>query len=139
MNAPVSFPILFYDGVCNFCNATVRFVLSHEREPVFRFAALQSAQARALLAPLGVAAEDLSSMLVLYQGRLLRESDAALHVLSRLHAPWRWLSVFKIVPRALRDYVYRAIGARRYRWWGRSDVCIPVPATTRTRFLNESE
>ncbi|MGQ0696615.1 MAG: thiol-disulfide oxidoreductase DCC family protein [Panacagrimonas sp.] len=135
----MSAPILFYDGVCNFCNATARFVLSHERAPEFRFAALQSAQARALLAPLGIAAGDLSSMLVLHDGRLLRESDAALHVLSHLAAPWRWLAVFRFVPRGLRDSVYRAIGTRRYRWWGRSEACIPIPATTRTRFLTESE
>ena len=108
----MSDPILFYDGVCNFCNASVRFVLKHERAPEFRFAALQSQSAQALLRPLGVASDDLGSMLVLVNGILLRESDAVLYVASRLRPPWSWLTLLSFVPRPIRDAAYRAVGAR---------------------------
>lgn len=132
----MSDPILFYDGVCNFCNASVRFVLKHERAPEFRFAALQSQSAQALLRPLGVASDDLGSMLVLVNGTLLRESDAVLYVASRLRPPWSWLTLLSFVPRPIRDAVYRAVGARRYRWWGRSAVCVPMAHAARTPSLN---
>jgi len=132
----VSDPILFYDGVCNFCNASVRFVLKRERAPEFRFAALQSQSAQALLRPLGVASDDLGSMLVLVNGTLLRESDAVLYVASRLRPPWSWLTLLSFVPRPIRDAAYRAVGARRYRWWGRSVVCVPMAHAARTPSLN---
>ncbi|MEN8665475.1 MAG: DUF393 domain-containing protein [Polycyclovorans sp.] len=132
----MSDPILFYDGVCNFCNASVRFVLKRERAPEFRFAALQSQSAQALLRPLGVAPDDLSSMLVLVNGTLLRESDAVLYVASRLRPPWSWLTLLSFVPRPIRDAAYRAVGARRYRWWGRSAVCVPMAHAARTPSLN---
>ncbi len=132
----MSDPILFYDGVCNFCNASVRFVLKRERAPEFRFAALQSQSAQALLRPLGVASDDLGSMLVLVNGTLLRESDAVLYVASRLRPPWSWLTLLSFVPRPIRDAAYRAVGARRYRWWGRSVVCVPMAHAARTPSLN---
>ena len=136
-------PILFYDGDCGLCDATVRFVLRHERGAEFRFAPLQAPLARRLLAPHGVAAGDLSSMLVLEGGRLWRESDAAARILRRLRMPWRLLAeAMALCPRGLRDRAYRFVGRRRHRWFGRSRAqACPVAAApasaaeVRERFL----
>ena len=133
MNAP----ILFYDGVCRFCDASVRFVLRHERQPRMCFMALQAREAASLLAPHGIASDDLSSMLVLDGDRLLRESDAAIFLARGLRQPWRLLGTsLRFIPRRLRDAAYRSIGRRRYQWWGRSTRCIPVPPEHRHRFLD---
>ena len=91
-------PVLLFDGQCNLCNATVRFILDHERGPEFRFAPLRSDRARELLAPFAVDPDDLSSILVLEDGAVYRESEAALRVLVRLAAPWRWLGVLRMLP-----------------------------------------
>lgn len=134
MNAPV----LFYDGVCNFCNASVRFVVRHERSPVMRFAALQSPTAATLLTPYGIAPGELSSMLVLENGRLYRESDALIAVARHLRPPWCWFGALRRTPKGLRDAVYRAVGARRYRWWGRRPqhaACSIVDRVPAHRFL----
>lgn len=132
-------PILFYDGVCHFCDASVRFVLQHERAAHLRFMPLQADEARALLAPHDIAQDDLSSMLVLDQDRLLRESDAAIFLSRQLKQPWRWLgTLLSLLPKRFRDAGYRAIGRRRYQWWGRSDVCLPVPYESRHRFLGSN-
>ena len=132
-------PILFYAGVCHFCDATVRFVLRHEQRPTMRFMALQSEQAPRYLAQHGVTHGDLKSMLVLDGDHLLRESEAALFLCRQLRWPWRWLGgLLALVPRRLRNAAYRIIGSKRYRWWGRSDVCLPVPTQHRHRFLDLS-
>lgn len=134
----MSAPVILYDGVCSFCNASVRFVLQHERAPgVLGFAPLQSAFGRAHLARHGMAEDDLSSMRVLVDDRLLDASTAALFIAGYLRAPWRWLRVLRIVPRPLRDAVYHFIGRRRYRWWGRTDTCQPIPAASRDRFFTD--
>ncbi|MFT3817280.1 MAG: DCC1-like thiol-disulfide oxidoreductase family protein [Rubrivivax sp.] len=112
-------PLLLFDGDCALCDRTVGFVLRHERAPEFLFVPLGSPAARLMLAPKGVDADALTSMLVLIDGRVLRESGALIAVLARLRSPWRCLRFVSLVPGRLRDAAYRFIGARRYRWWGR--------------------
>ena len=47
-------PILLFDGECNLCNATVQFIIRHDRKSLFRFASLQGNYGRRLLASLGM-------------------------------------------------------------------------------------
>lgn len=42
MALPLSASVVLFDGVCNFCNAWVRFVVRHDSAAIFRFAAQQS-------------------------------------------------------------------------------------------------
>ncbi len=130
-------PVVLFDGVCNLCNATVNFVLDRERGEGLRFASLQSAAGRALLREHGreVAAGDPESVLLVEGGRVYDRSTAALRVARLLRWPWRALGVFVLVPRPLRDLVYRWIARHRYRWFGKSDVCrVPTPEL-RARFM----
>jgi len=41
--------IILFDGVCNFCNGAVNFVINRDREGYFKFAALQSRMGEELL------------------------------------------------------------------------------------------
>jgi predicted DCC family thiol-disulfide oxidoreductase YuxK len=130
-------PVMLFDGVCNLCNASVNFVLDRDRDARLRFASLQSESARELLTARGVAAPegDPDSMVLIEGDRVWVRSDAVLRVCRHLPWPWRAASVFLIVPRGLRDAVYRLIARNRYRWFGRSEVCrMPTPAL-RARFL----
>jgi predicted DCC family thiol-disulfide oxidoreductase YuxK len=34
--------IVLFDGVCNFCDSSVQFILKKERNPILKFASLQS-------------------------------------------------------------------------------------------------
>ena len=128
-------PILFFDGVCNLCSATVQFVIARERMQTLRFASLQSATAARLLPPLGVDPSALESLVLLQDGQVSVRSTAALLTARHLRAPWSWLAVFLTVPRVLRDVVYGAIAVNRYRLFGRQDACwLPSP-TLKARFL----
>lgn len=134
MTAPEE-PVLLFDGDCAFCNGCVRWLLGHERRARYRFAPLQSAAARRLLEGHAVAPGDLGSLLVLDGGRLYRKSAAVLHLARELRAPWPALRILALLPRALRDAAYDYIGARRYRWWGRSVYCAAATPARRARFL----
>lgn len=131
-------PVVLFDGVCNLCNASVNFLLDRDRHQRLTFASLQSDAAKALLAARDVSAPegDPESVLLVEGGRVWSHSDAILRLSRHLPIPWRWGAVFLIVPRPLRDSVYRWIARNRYRWFGRSEVCrVPTPAL-RARFLS---
>lgn len=128
-------PILFFDGVCNVCSASVQFVIAHEATPTMRFASLQSDLALATLPPLGVDPRQLESLVLLEDGVAYTRSTGALRTARSLRAPWSWLGAFTMVPRPLRDAVYGVIAKNRYRVFGKKDACwLPSPAL-RARFL----
>jgi predicted DCC family thiol-disulfide oxidoreductase YuxK len=130
--------IILFDGVCNLCSGVVRFVIARDPHAHFRFAALQSDAARRVCAEVGAtppAAVDPDTIIVIADGRALERSDAALAIASRLPFPWPMFGVFRILPRARRDWLYRFVAKNRYRWFGKSETCmIPTPAL-RARFL----
>lgn len=128
-------PIVLFDGVCNLCNGSVQFILRRDPAGTFRFASLQSDLGQRLLSEHGLDPKALDSVLVLDGDRLYRESDAALRVARDLKGAWKALTVFRAVPRPVRDWAYRLIARNRYRWFGKSETCwLPTPEL-RSRFL----
>lgn len=137
-------PLILYDGTCGLCHRSVRMILAHEREPLHRFAALQSPLGQAILARHGLPRDDLSSLrLVQDPGgqseRLSDRSTAALEIAATLKAPLRWLAPLRILPRPLRDLGYRLVAALRYRLFGRKDLCDLPSVAERKRFLTTLE
>lgn len=141
-------PVVLFDGLCNLCNGTIQFIVDHERSASLRFAPLQSDVARALLEDAfgrdearrlvgGATGEGDPDSVVLVDGpRGYTHSTAALRIARHLRVPHRWLVALLVVPRPLRDLVYRWIARNRYRWFGKSETCrVPTPAL-RARFLS---
>ena len=127
-------PLVLFDGVCNLCNAAVRFIIPRDPRGQFQFAPLTSeAAARALgSVPL---ADRPDSVVLIDEGRVFTRSEAALRILRRLEFPWPLAYALILLPRALRDWGYDAIARRRYRWFGRHEQC-PIPSPSiRDRFL----
>jgi len=135
-------PILLYDGVCGFCNRMVQFILRRDRNAVFRFAALQSAFAREILARHGAIPVELDTFYVVLHHKqaeesLLPRSEAVLFVFKKLGGFWRALgAIGRVVPRPLLDFAYRTIANNRYRLFGRYDECPIPPPEVRARFLD---
>jgi predicted DCC family thiol-disulfide oxidoreductase YuxK len=126
---------ILFDGVCNLCNGSVRYIIANDPAARFRFASLQSPAARAALAPFGRAPESLESIVLIDGGRLFERSDAALRIAAELRAPWPLARALLAIPTGLRDAVYDAIARNRYRLFGRRDFCaVPEPDLAR-RFL----
>ena len=128
-------PIVLFDGVCNLCSGSVQFILKRDPEGRFRFASLQSEAGRSLMVEHGLDPDALSSVVVIEDGRAYQESSAALRIARHLPGAWKLLRVFAVIPRPIRDAVYRLIARNRYRWFGKTEACwLPTPEL-RTRFL----
>lgn len=127
--------VVLFDGECNLCHATVRFVIRNDPAKHFRFASLQSPAGRRIAAAHGVAGGDLGSMLLVEDRRVYRRSTAALRIARRLRWPWPLLAALLLVPRRLRDPLYDFVGRRRYRWFGRRDLCTVSEPSASDRFL----
>lgn len=130
-------PVILFDGVCNLCNGAVVFILERDPRARFRFAALQSEPATALLASMGVDRHALpDSMVLIERGQVYVRSRAALRIARGLRFPWSLLSVFLLLPPRLGDALYDVVARNRYRWFGKRDACmVPTPELEK-RFLS---
>jgi predicted DCC family thiol-disulfide oxidoreductase YuxK len=129
-------PIVLFDGVCNLCSGSVQFILRRDPGARFRFASLQSPAGQELLARFGIDGQGIDSVIVIEGDRWFKESDAALRIARHLGGLWRLLTVFRLIPRPLRDRLYRFIARNRYRWFGKKESCwLPTPEL-RGRFLD---
>ncbi len=126
---------MIYDGLCGFCNWTVRWLLKHDKFDSFRFAPQQSALAETILARHGIDRQAMlnsnSVYLVLQANsapeRVLVRSDVTVHALLLLGGVWKVLGrCLQVVPRQLRDRVYTLIARNRFRIAGRYEAC-PLP------------
>ena len=129
-------PILLFDGVCRLCSGTVRFVIRRDPTKRIRFASLQSDIAKQLLAHDPGLASDLNSVVLIDDGEVYTKSDAVLRTVAKLHRLWPAVSVFRIVPRLIRDAVYDWVGRNRYRWFGKRDECWVPDESLSDRFLD---
>ena len=116
-------PILIYDGLCNMCSGIVRFVKKRDRYSRFEFVPQQSERGRELMNLVGISAADTNTVVLLLVSQHYVRSDAALMVFRLLGGGWRLLYGFIIVPRFIRDSVYKLIATCRYRLFGRRDTC----------------
>ena len=135
VNTDVNSPVLLFDGVCNLCNASVQWVITHDTGGVFRFAALQSAAGQALLQRFGLDQKQFDSVVLVQGERIFMHSDAPLEVARQIGGFWKLFYGFKIIPRFLRDGVYNWIARHRYRWFGRREACMLPRPEWKARFL----
>ncbi len=126
--------LILFDGVCVFCSRWVRFVIERDAAARFRFVAIQSDGGRALAARLGIDSAAPETNAVILHGQAYFKSDAALHVLRRL-PKWSWSGALLGVPRPVRDWAYDRVARNRYRWFGRTEVCMMPSAELAARFV----
>ncbi len=127
-------PVIVFDGICVLCNGWVRFLLKHDRAGRYRFAAMQSDAGRALLAGHGLDPDDPASFLMVDGAQAWTGSDAIRRVLMGLGGVWRLAGVIALVPRVVRDPLYRWIARNRYRLFGTTACRVPTDEE-RARFL----
>jgi predicted DCC family thiol-disulfide oxidoreductase YuxK len=128
--------LILFDGVCNLCNASVQFVIRHDRAGKFRFAAIQSEIGREIFQRHGLDPANLQTFVLITDGRIFVRSDAAIEVVARFGGAWRLLRIFSLVPRSVRDAIYSFIAQNRYRWFGRQEVCMVPTPEIKERFLD---
>ena len=128
-------PILLFDGHCNLCNAWVQFIVKRDFAKKIRFASLQSKAGRQMLEKHKIDENYFDSLVLVEGEKFFVSSSAALKTLSLLAGWERHFQLLIIVPRPLRDLVYRFVAKFRYKWFGRREQCmIPSPELSE-RFL----
>lgn len=135
-------PIVLYDGVCGLCNASVQFLLKHDKAGRLRFASLQSDFAERVLRRHGLNSKDLDTLHVVddYEQpdeRVWQRSDAVLRAGRELGGIWGTLaSIASVIPRTLRDLFYRLVARNRYSIFGKYETCLLPEPNQRSRFLD---
>jgi predicted DCC family thiol-disulfide oxidoreductase YuxK/nicotinamide riboside kinase len=131
-----SIPIVFFDGVCNFCNSTVQWVLKRDYKGTFRFAPIQSDAARLLLAGNPVNFEYPESVLLLCNDKLYNKTEAVIELLKQLGGVFQLAAMaLRIVPAFIRNPVYNWIARNRYQLFGRKNECMVPGKEEKSRFL----
>jgi predicted DCC family thiol-disulfide oxidoreductase YuxK len=126
---------ILFDGVCNLCNGFVQFVIKHDPAGRFHFAALQSELGQQILQEHGLHTQEFKTVLLLENGKLYKQSTAALRIAHRLQGAWSWAYAFIIVPAFIRDAVYDFVSRNRYRWFGQQESCMLPTPELKARFL----
>ncbi|TCD04374.1 DUF393 domain-containing protein [Pedobacter frigidisoli] len=120
--------VIFFDGVCNLCNASVQFAIEHDVKNIFMFTALQGEYAKTILPYFDVDLNKINSIILVQDDKLYTKSSAALRIAKRLNGILPLLYGFIIVPKFIRDWVYDIIAKNRYKWWGKQESCwVPTP------------
>ena len=128
-------PIILFDGVCNFCNSAINFVLKQDRKGIFRFAPLQSEAGQKLLQEHNLSTKEFDSFVLIDNGKVYKKSAASLRVMNRLPWYWKEAQILRIVPTVFRDAIYDFIASNRYKWFGKKDQCMIPTREMRSKFL----
>ena len=128
--------IILFDGLCNLCNGSVNFIIKRDRLGAFKFASLQSEAGLSLLKQYGVTAEKIDSIVFIKEDRFFLRSSAVLNILKDLGGRWRFLYIFIIIPKFIRDFIYNVIAKSRYSVFGKREICTIPSEANRNRFLD---
>ncbi|GAB3807259.1 thiol-disulfide oxidoreductase DCC family protein [Virgibacillus kimchii] len=127
--------IILFDGVCNFCNKSIQFIIKRESCDNLRFASLQGKVGQSILKKHNIPL-DVNSFVLIKDNKAYLRSDAALRICKYLKQPWKLMTFFLIIPKPIRNAVYSLIANNRYKFFGKSESCkIPSPEI-HDRFLD---
>ena len=114
--------VILFDGVCNFCNASINWIIDHDPDHRYRFAALQSEYGQDLLQKTNRSSVDFDSVILWRDDEAFEKSEAALEIVRHLRG-WSWLYGFRFVPLFIRNFCYDLVARNRYRLFGRTETC----------------
>ncbi|OIJ19289.1 thiol-disulfide oxidoreductase [Anaerobacillus alkalidiazotrophicus] len=126
--------IILFDGICNFCNHSVRFIIKRDKNAVYKFASLQSNIGRELVSKHNIPT-NIDSLILIENNQCYYQSTAALKICKHLKGAWKLLYCLLVVPRPIRNYLYHIVAKNRYKWFGQTDSCLLPSPELKKRFL----
>ena len=128
--------IILFDGVCNLCDASVHYVIKHDKNDLFRIVALQSDLGQTILKHIGINPSHIDSIILYEPGvAYYYKSSAVVEIAKGLSGIFTWFTLFQILPTVLRDYVYDYVAKNRYKWYGKKQVCLVPNEEVVSKFL----
>ena len=134
-NLPKNKKIVLFDGVCNFCNDKINFIIKNDKHDVFRFVALQSETGQKIIKHLGI---DVSiDSIILYEPGYAYyiKSEAVFRILKHLSSVARLLLIFNFIPTSIKNIFYDLIAKNRYNWYGKKENCMLPTQEVRSKFI----
>ena len=128
--------LILFDGVCNFCNFWVNFIIDRDSKAFFKFTALQSDTARQILKSNNIDAIKIDSIVLVINGKIFFKSSAAFQIARKLDGFWKLLYIFIIIPPFMRDRIYDFIASNRYKWFGKRETCRIPTDNEKHRFIH---
>ncbi len=128
-------PIVLFDGFCNLCNRTVKFILKNDLDEKFKFASLQSSFGQNLLEESNLPSDDFDTVVYIDKGKSYLRSTAAIKILTDLGWPWNIFYPLILIPPTFRDLIYSWIAKSRYKRFGKRTSCMIPEKKYKDRFL----
>ncbi len=131
----VQHPVVLFDGGCNLCSGSARFIINRDPSGIFRFAPLQSETGKKLLSKFDLPNDKLDSIILVENGEYYLKSTAVLRILQRLGSLWELFYIFIWVPTPIRDYFYDIVAKNRYKWHRNRAQSMVPSEDFKSRFL----
>ena len=129
------YQVILFDGVCNFCNYWVNFILARDKNDLFRFAALQSEAGQELLKKVNLSQTSFDTFFLIDGDNYFTKSTAALMIAGKLKSAVKLFYPFIFLPKPIRDFFYDLIAKNRYQFFGKRVVCRIPTEDERGKFL----
>ena len=128
--------IVFFDGVCNYCNATVNFVLKNNKDKDILFCPLQSSKAEMFLTNMNENPKALNTIYYYSSGRIYKKSKAVLMIFKSLSLSFNILAFLGgFFPTIISDKIYDIIAQNRYKIMGKRTECRIPNESEKSRFI----
>ncbi len=132
MNNP---DIVIFDGICNFCNGAVNFIIKRDPNAKFTFTPMQSPLAKDLMKQHKINNVGMDTFVLIKDGQALVFSSAALEISKGLTGYWYLFNIFKLVPSPIRDGIYKLFARNRYKLFGKANACMVPSVDFKSRFI----
>lgn len=127
--------VVFYDGVCNLCASSVKFLVKRDKKLSYFYAQIGGNTYHNLIS-IDPKIKSVDSILLFKNEKIFIKSSAAIEILVGLGGFWRLFNIFWIVPKPIRDLMYDQLAYRRYRVFGKKDFCLVPNHSLNSRFLD---
>lgn len=127
--------IILFDGVCNYCNDKINFIIKNDKQDVFRFVALQSETGQKIIKYLGI---DVSiDSIILYEPgyAYFIKSEAVFRIIKHLSSSVKILLIFNFIPTSIKNIFYDIIAKNRYNWYGKKESCMMPTEELKRKFI----
>ena len=134
-NLPKNKKIILFDGVCNYCNDKINFIIKNDKDDVFRFVTLQSEKGQEIITYLGI--DNSIDSIVLYEPgyAYFIKSEAVFRIIKHLSSSVKLLLFFNFIPTSIKNIFYDLIAKNRYNWFGKKESCMMPTEEIKRKFI----
>lgn len=130
--------IILFDAVCVICSSWAKFLIKYDKTIQFKLVSAQSSLGVQLLEHYQMSTEHYTTMVIVKDQVLYTESTALLKVMQHLGFPFSLMNIGYLMPRPIRDFLYRQVALNRYVLFGKTNQCLIPSAENRKHFLEDN-